>query len=138
MTLKRMDLVLDLFYSSLTLENRDRQAIVTLQLRDGDSVIQHITQLVCTTSADNQKKMYTTGERFMKSGTDPLLVAVEQYWRQNAESEAKKLLAQVMTFIEGDVNTGNTCMGSYGITVVSGAALSGYLPESVLSSDRAG
>jgi uncharacterized protein (DUF2164 family) len=82
-----------------------------------------------------EKKTYSVGKQSLANGSDPLLVAIEQYWRTGTEGLVKDLLAEVMDFISGSVGQENTWVGQYGLKVFENAALAERLPESVLQAD---
>lgn len=133
MSLKHEDLVMDLFYTSSTNEAGDKQARVTIQIRDEGAVSQVTTQLIRTTMKATKAKVYAVGEQSIKDGSDPLLVAIESYYRQDTKSVTETLMAEVTDFLEGNLGSDNTYLGIYGITILSGAALVDYLPPAVIS-----
>ena len=70
-----------------------------------------------------------------KNGSDPLLVAIENYWRQNTEAVVSDLLTDVADFIAGGINNNSTYIGFNGLKVFENQPLAERLPESVLQAD---
>ena len=115
MSLKRTDLVYDLFYASNTDPmTADRIATLTIQLRDESGATQLSTQLSRTVLRSNKQKVYTVGQQMINDGGDALLVAAEAFFRKD---------------------TATTWMGVYGMKIYSGEALTELLPEDVLKAD---
>lgn len=136
MSLKRNELVYDLFYASNTDPlTADRIATLTVQLRDEAGNTQLSTQLSRTVLRTNQKKVYAVGQQMINDGGDPLLVAAEAYFRTDSAAKTEALIAQVLDFIEGNLGAGSTWMGVYGMKIYSGEALANLLPEDVLKAD---
>ncbi|HHT4259149.1 TPA: hypothetical protein ACTYZB_004816 [Klebsiella variicola] len=136
MSLKRTDLVYDLFYASTTdAVTADRTATLTIQLRDDAGVTQTYTQLCRTTVRSSGEKVYTVGQQMVNSGSDPLLVATEAYFRKNTSTLTEGLISEVLDFIEGNLGAGSTWMGVYGMKIYSGEPLENLLPEDVLVAD---
>lgn len=134
---KRDDLTISMYYASSTdSESGNKLATMTVEVRDispiGDLAL--MTQLQCVTDKA-KKKTYSVGKQSLENGSDPLLVAIEQYWRTGTEGLVKDLLAEVMDFISGSVGQENTWVGQYGLKVFENAALAERLPESVLQAD---
>ena len=134
---KRDDLTISMYYASSTdSESGNKMATMTVEVRDispiGDLAL--MTQLQCVTD-QAKKKTYSVGKQSLANGSDPLLVAIEQYWRTGTEGLVKDLLAEVMDFISGSVGQENTWVGQYGLKVFENAALAERLPESVLQAD---
>ncbi|PYZ36462.1 hypothetical protein DNK66_25185 [Klebsiella aerogenes] len=136
MSLKRTDLVYDLFYASNTDPmTADRIATLTIQLRDEAGVTQLSTQLSRTVLRSNQQKIYAVGQQMINDGGDALLVAAEAYFRKDTATLAEDLIGDVLDFIEGNLGAGSTWMGVYGMKIYSGEELSALLPEDVLKAD---
>lgn len=133
----RDDLTISMFYSSSTeSESGNKLATMTLELRDAENFGEAIqmTQLHCVTDKA-KKKTYSVGKQSIASGSDPLLVAIEQYWRTDTDTKVKDLLADVMEFIAGSLGQESTWVGQYGLKVFENEPLSACLPESVLQAD---
>ncbi|ELP0880781.1 hypothetical protein [Klebsiella pneumoniae] len=136
MSLKRTDLVYDLFYASNTDPmTADRIATLTIQLRDEAGVTQLSTQLSRTVLRSNQQKIYAVGQQMINDGGDALLVAAEAYFRKDTATLTEDLIGDVLDFIEGNLGAGSTWMGVYGMKIYSGEELSALLPEDVLKAD---
>ena len=132
MSLKRTDLVYDLFYASST---DPMIATLTIQLRDEAGVTQLSTQLTRTVLRSNKQKVYAVGQQMINDGGDPLLVAAEAYFRKDTATLTEGLISDVLDFIEGNLGAGSTWMGVYGMKIYSGEALTELLPENVLKAD---
>lgn len=136
MSLKRTDLVYDLFYASSTdASTADRIATLTIQLRDTAGITQLSTQLSRTVLRSNSQKVYTVGQQMVNGGGDALLVAAEAYFRKDVDTLTEDLISEVLDFIEGNLGVGSTWMGVYGMKIYSGEALADLLPEDVLKAD---
>ncbi|HCL5638177.1 TPA: hypothetical protein N2N45_004260 [Klebsiella aerogenes] len=136
MSLKRTDLVYDLFYASSTDPlTADRIATLTIQLRDESGVTQLSTQLSRTVLRSSNQKIYAVGQQMINDGGDALLVAAEAYFRKDAATITEDLIGDVLDFIEGNLGAGSTWMGVYGMKIYSGEELSALLPEDVLKAD---
>lgn len=92
------------------------------------------SKLVCVTGKDN-KKTYQVGEQSVSNGSDPLLTAIENYWRQDTESIVNALLMDVSDFITGNINTNTTFLGFDGLKIFEMQPLESRIPESVLQAD---
>lgn len=109
MSLKRTDLVYDLFYASNTDPmTADRIATLTIQLRDEAGVTQLSTQLSRTVLRSNKQKVYAVGQQMINDGGDPLLVAAEAYFRKDTATLTEGLISEVLDFIEGNLAAGST------------------------------
>lgn len=134
MSLKRTDLVYDLFYASSTDPmTADRTAMLTIQLRDDSGA----TQLSRTVLRSSSQKVYAIGQQMINDGDGDgaLLVAAEDYFRKDTDTLTEGLISDVLDFIESNLGAGSTWMGVYGMKVYSGEALTGLLPEDVLKAD---
>ena len=116
MMYKRTDLTLSMFYAS-----------------SADAAVQ-TSQLRCITDSA-KKKTYSVGEQSVSNGSDPLLVAIENYWRQSTDVVVKGLIAEVTDFIAGNINSVSTWIGQFGMKVFENQPLDERLPESVLQAD---
>ncbi|WP_106731683.1 hypothetical protein [Klebsiella michiganensis] len=133
----RDDLTISMYYASSTdAESGKKLATMTIEVRDVSPVAElaQMTQLQCVTDSA-KKKTYTVGKQSISNGSDPLLIAIEEYWRINTEALVKDLLTEVMEFVAGSVGQENTWVGQYGLKVFENAALAERLPESVLQAD---
>ncbi|MGQ8662447.1 hypothetical protein ACUTFS_05495 [Klebsiella pneumoniae] len=133
----RDDLTISMYYASSTdAESGKKLATMTIEVRDVSPVAElaQMTQLQCVTDSA-KKKTYTIGKQSISNGSDPLLIAIEEYWRINTEALVKDLLTEVMEFVAGSVGQENTWVGQYGLKVFENAALTERLPESVLQAD---
>ncbi|HBS2642505.1 TPA: hypothetical protein QH556_003947 [Klebsiella variicola] len=137
MMFSRDDLTISMYYASSTdAESGKKLATMTIEVRDVSPVAElaQMTQLQCVTDSA-KKKTYTIGKQSISNGSDPLLIAIEEYWRINTEALVKDLLTEVMEFVAGSVGQENTWVGQYGLKVFENAALTERLPESVLQAD---
>ncbi|EKP1128701.1 TPA: hypothetical protein M2O93_003465 [Klebsiella pneumoniae] len=137
MMFSRDDLTISMYYASSTdAESGKKLATMTIEVRDVSPVAElaQMTQLQCVTDSA-KKKTYTVGKQSISNGSDPLLIAIEEYWRINTEALVKDLLTEVMEFVAGSVGQENTWVGQYGLKVFENAALAERLPESLLQAD---
>ncbi len=132
----RNELTLSMFYASSTDNDGNQIAAIMLQVNNPESVGVQTSQLLCATDKAG-KKTYSVGEQMTKNGSDPLLVAIENYWRQNTEAVVSDLLTDVADFIAGGMNNNSTWIGFNGLKVFENAPLETHLPESVLQADGA-
>ncbi|AOO60011.1 hypothetical protein AN237_26005 (plasmid) [Raoultella ornithinolytica] len=133
----RDDLTISMYYASSTdSESGNKLATMTVEVRDTSPIADLVlmTQLQCVTDKA-KKKTYTVGKQSIANGSDPLLIAIEQYWRTGTETLVKDLLAEVMDFISGSIASDTTWVGQYGLKVFENRALAERLPESVLQAD---
>jgi len=138
MSLKRTDLVYDLFYASNTDPlTADRIATLTIQLRDEVGTTQLSTQLSRTSVRATGKKVYAVGQQMVNDGGDALLVAAESHFRKDTPVLTENLISEVLDFIEGNLGSASTWLGVYGMKIFSGEDVSKFLPESVLKADGA-
>lgn len=130
----RNDLTISMFYASSTNNDGNKVAAITVQVNNLESVTVQTSQLLCVTDKA-RKKTYSVGEQMTKNGSDPLLVAIENYWRQNTEAVVGGLLADVADFIAGSVNQSSTWIGFNGLKVFENEPLEARIPEAVLLAD---
>lgn len=134
---KRDELVLAMYYrSAKDAETGDTLALVTVQVKEAASqsnVVQS-SEIVCRTS-EAKKKSYQVGAQSISCGSDPLLSAIENYWRSNTEALAKELINEALEFFMENVAPETTWMSSNGLEIFTGAELRSHLPDSVLSVD---
>lgn len=139
MSFKREDLLFDMFYASDTDPSTgDKKVTLTIQLRDAGATTQLLTQLTQVTAKATKVKTYGVGQQTIQNGSDPLLVAVESFYREDPKTVVTAAMDEVLDFIEGNLDAGSTWLGVYGMKIVSGAALSDYLPADVLDEDGTG
>ncbi|WP_261802913.1 hypothetical protein [Klebsiella variicola] len=98
----RNDLTLTLFYASSTSDEGNKVAMFTVQVNNTDMVAVQSNTLQCITDKSG-KKGYSVGEQTISNGSDPLLIALENYWRVNTEAVVNGLMADVSDFIAGNV-----------------------------------
>ncbi|HID4503072.1 TPA: hypothetical protein ACXEWC_002427 [Klebsiella pneumoniae] len=134
MMYQRTQLTLSMFYASNADADGKKVATLTVQVIAADGGIVQTSQLRCITDSA-KKKTYAVGEQFISNGSDPLLVAIETYWRQSTEAVAKELLAEVTDFISENINLSSTWIGQFGMKVFENQPLAERLPESVLQAD---
>lgn len=132
----RNELTISMFYSSSTDNAGNQIAAIMLQVSNPESVAVQTSQLLCSTDKA-RKKTYSVGEQMTKNGSDPLLVAIENYWRQNTEAVVSDLLTDVADFIAGGMNNNSTWIGFNGLKVFENAPLETHIPDSVLQADGA-
>ncbi|MCF6688273.1 hypothetical protein [Raoultella terrigena] len=130
----RNELTISMFYASSTNNDGNKVAAITVQVNNLESVAVQTSQLLCVTDKA-KKKAYSVGEQMTKNGSDPLLVAIENYWRQNTEAVVGGLLADVADFIAGNVNQSSTWIGFNGLKVFENETLETHIPEAVLQAD---
>ncbi|HDF5707071.1 TPA: hypothetical protein PC644_004281 [Klebsiella variicola] len=90
--------------------------------------------LQCITDKSG-KKGYSVGEQTISNGSDPLLIALENYWRVNTEAVVNGLMADVSDFIAGNVSQSSTYLGFSGLKIFNSVPLVERIPESVLQAD---
>ncbi|EIY1381123.1 hypothetical protein ACYBYS_25330 [Klebsiella pneumoniae] len=134
MMFNRNELTISMFYASTTDADSNRIATITLQVNDTEGSPVQSSQLLCVTDKAG-KKTYSVGEQSTKNGSDPLLVAIENYWRQNTPAVTGSLMSDVTDFITGNVNQSSTWVGFNGLKIFDGVQLDTRLPESVLQAD---
>lgn len=120
----RNDLTLTLFYASSTSDEGSKVAMFTVQ----SNTLQCITD-------KSGKKGYSVGEQTISNGSDPLLIALENYWRVNTEAVVNGLMADVSDFIAGNVSQSSTYLGFSGLKIFNNVPLAERIPESVLQVD---
>ena len=112
----RNDLTLSLFYASSTNDDGDKVASLTVQVNNSDMVAMQSNKLQCITDKTG-KKAYSVGEQMITNGSDPLLVALEDYWRRNTETVVTGFLNDVGDFIAGNISQSSTFLGFNGLKV---------------------
>ncbi|WP_297200378.1 hypothetical protein [uncultured Pluralibacter sp.] len=131
---KRNDLTLSMFYASSTNNDGSKTAIITVQINASNADAVQTSQLLCITDT-SKKKSYAVGEQSIKDGSDPLLVSIESYWRQNTQAVVGQLMSDVLEFIAGNVSQGTTWLGFNGLRVFENEPLENRIPEGVLDAD---
>ncbi|WP_337135906.1 hypothetical protein [Proteus terrae] len=125
------ELQFSLHYASETDSEKNTSAILTANIHTADGETQQLTQLICTTSPTG-KKQYRIGTQKINDAGDPLLVAIESYWRKNTQESCIYLLEKAKQFIQGHLQQTNTWISMYGLVIVSNASLEEQLPEALL------
>ncbi|HDS4380672.1 hypothetical protein [Klebsiella oxytoca] len=136
---KRDELVLAMYYrSTKDADTGDKLALVTVKVKEAanQSNVVQSSELICRTSTGN-KKAYQVGAQSISSGSDPLLSAIENYWRSNTETLAKELITESLEFFMENVSPENTWMSADGLEIFAAAELGSHLPDSVLNADSA-
>ena len=118
MMYQRTDLTLSMFYASSADADGNKVATLTMQVIAAEVGAVQTSQLRC-----------------VSNGSDPLLVAIENYWRQSTDVVVKGLIAEVTDFIAGNINSVSTWIGQFGMKVFENQPLDERLPESVLQAD---
>lgn len=131
---KRDELTISMFYASSTNDDGSKTATITIQVNAANADAVQTSQLLCITDVSKQKT-YVVGEQSIKDGSDPLLVAIESYWRTNTQAVVGQLMSDVLEFIAGNVSQGTTWLGFNGLSVFENEPLANRIPESVLDSD---
>ncbi|HIE4042798.1 TPA: hypothetical protein ACXNIP_000331 [Proteus mirabilis] len=122
------ELQFSLHYASETDSEKNTSVILTANIHTTDGETQQLTQLICTTSSAG-KKQYRIGLQKISDAGDPLLVAIESYWRKNTQESCVYLLEKAKQFIQGHLQQTNTWISMYGLVIVSEASLEEQLPE---------
>lgn len=130
----RNDLTLTLFYASSTSDEGSKVAMFTVQVNNTDMVSVQSNTLQCITDKSG-KKGYSVCEQTISNGSDPLLIALENYWRVNTEAVVNGLMADVSDFIAGNVSQSSTYLGFSGLKIFNNVPLAERIPESVLQAD---
>ena len=125
------ELQFSLHYASETDSEMNISTILTANIHTIDGDTQQLTQLICTTSSEG-KKQYRIGLQKISDAGDPLLVAIESYWRKNTQESCVYLLEKAKQFIQGHLQQTNTWISMYGLVIVSNASLEEQLPEGLL------
>lgn len=125
------ELQFSLHYASETDSEKNTSAILTANIHTTDGETQQLTQLICTTSSAG-KKQYRIGLQKISDAGDPLLVAIESYWRKNTQESCIYFLEKAKQFIQGHLQQTNTWISMYGLVIVSNASLEEQLPEDLL------
>ncbi|MBZ7368277.1 hypothetical protein FMK90_26115, partial [Klebsiella grimontii] len=126
------DLTLSMFYSSaIAEETGNKVATLTVQTMGPSAEILQISKLHCITN-ENKVKSYSIGEQFIANGSDPLLAAIETWWRDNSSVLIEELMIEVMDFILSNVNQNATWIGQYGMKIFENEPVAKRIPDSVL------
>lgn len=125
------ELQFSLHYASETDSEMNTSAILTANIHTVDGEAQQLTQLICTTSPTGEKQ-YRIGLQKISDAGDPLLVAIESYWRKNTQESCVYFLEKAKQFIQGHLQQTNTWISMYGLVIVSEASLEEQLPEGLL------
>ncbi|MBE8895613.1 MULTISPECIES: hypothetical protein [Klebsiella] len=131
------DLSLSMFYSSaIAEESGNKVATLTVQTMGSSAEILQISKLHCITN-ENKMKSYSIGEQFIANGSDPLLAAIETWWRDNSSVLIEELMIEVMDFVLSNVNQNATWIGQYGMKIFDNEPVAKRIPDSVLQSGSA-
>ncbi|MBZ7512712.1 hypothetical protein [Klebsiella grimontii] len=131
------DLTLSMFYSSaIAEESGNKVATLTVQTMGSSAEILQISKLHCITN-ENKMKSYSIGEQFIANGSDPLLAAIETWWRDNSFVLIEELMIEVMDFVLSNVNQNATWIGQYGMKIFDNEPVAKRIPDSVLQSGSA-
>ncbi|MDT8623845.1 hypothetical protein [Klebsiella grimontii] len=131
------DLTLSMFYSSaIAEESGNKVATLTVQTMGASAEILQISKLHCITN-ENKMKSYSIGEQFIANGSDPLLAAIETWWRDNSSVLIEELMIEVMDFVLSNVNQNATWIGQYGMKIFDNEPVAKRIPDSVLQSGSA-
>ena len=131
----REQLVISLFYASSTdAETGGKVAMLTLQTTNDEGYVLQSSQLYSLTDQE-KNKTYRVGEQRIADGSDPLLVAIENYWRENPEKVINDLMTEVMDFISGGISQSATWIGQYGMKIFENESITSRLPMRVLEVD---
>ncbi|MBZ6571995.1 hypothetical protein GNE01_04890 [Klebsiella sp. JL973] len=131
------DLTLSMFYSSaIAEESGNKVATLTVQTMGPSAEILQISKLHCITN-ENKMKSYSIGEQFIANGSDPLLAAIETWWRDNSSVLIEELMIEVMDFVLSNVNQNATWIGQYGMKIFDNEPVAKRIPDSVLQSGSA-
>ena len=131
------DLTLSMFYSSaIAEESGNKVATLTVQTMGSSAEILQISKLHCITN-ENKMKSYSIGEQFIANGSDPLLAAIETWWRDNSSVLIEELMIEVMDFVLSNVNQNATWIGQYGMKIFDNEPVAKRIPDSVLQSGSA-
>ncbi len=112
MMYQRTDLTLSMFYASSA--DADGNKVATLTMQVIAARLAPSRPVNCYASPIARRKTYTVGEQSISNGSDPLLVAIENYWRQSTDVVVKGLIAEVTDFIAGNINSVSTGSASLG------------------------
>lgn len=124
------DLSLSMFYSSaIAEESGNKVATLTVQTMGPSAEILQISKLHCITN-ENKMKSYSIGEQFIANGSDPLLAAIETWWRDNSSVLIEELMIEVMDFVLSNVNQNATWIGQYGMKIFDNEPVAKRIPDS--------
>ncbi|MBZ6687307.1 hypothetical protein FMJ70_14130, partial [Klebsiella grimontii] len=114
----------------------NKVATLTVQTMGPSAEILQISKLHCITN-ENKMKSYSIGEQFIANGSDPLLAAIETWWRDNSSVLIEELMIEVMDFVLSNVNQNATWIGQYGMKIFDNEPVAKRIPDSVLQSGSA-
>lgn len=136
MSLKREDVLCDVFYQSATdSATLNRLVTITIQFRNSAGESLSTTQLTRNIVKASGAKQYAIGLQQVSIGSDPLLVAIESYYRKDTDTLTENLIAGALDFISGNLDQSTTLITSYGLGVGTGLAIADVLPATVLAAD---
>ena len=131
----RNDLTISMFYASRTNSDGSKTAALTVQVNGPNADAVQTSQLLCITDTAKEKS-YIVGEQSIKDGSDPLLIAIEGYWRQNTQAVVGQLMNDVLEFIAGNVSQSTTWLGFNGLRVFENEPIENRIPDVVLNADN--
>lgn len=136
MGLKREDVVQETYYQSTTdAVTQDRNAVITIVCHNEAGANHFITQLIRKTVKATGEKEYSVGMQQVASGSDPLLVAIEEYYRKDYAAQVESQIENALDFISGNLDQGSTWIGLYGLKIGSSQAIADVLPADVVAAD---
>lgn len=136
MAFKHDELTCSIYYTSIRdakTEEVLQQIILSVMGANpqGNQEEQQRTNFVLLKSK-NGEFSYSIGASFTKNASDPLLVAISEYWRKNVFTEAPKLKAYLLDIFENNLSSVNVWQASEGVCFAAAKPLSDYLPPDVL------
>ena len=136
MNLKREDVQLDMYYQSTTEgDTQDRNVVITIACHGASGENYLTTQLNRKTIKATGKREYSIGMQQIASGSDPLLVAIEEYYRKNYAATTEGLITDALDFISGNLDQASTWVGVYGLKIGASGAIADVLPADVVAAD---
>ncbi|MEH3397155.1 hypothetical protein [Klebsiella variicola] len=111
MMYQRTDLTLSMFYASSADADGNKVATLTMQVIAAEAGAVQTSQLRCITDSA-KKKTYSVGEQSVSNGSDPLLVAIENYWRQSTDGRARPCAKNQQYRRDTGRRFRNVCSGS--------------------------
>lgn len=136
MEFKHDELTCSIYYTSIRdAETEEVLQQITLSViganPQGNQEEQQRTKFVLFKSK-NGEFSYSVGESFTKNASDPLLVAIGEYWRKNVLTEAPKLKTYLLDIFENNLSSVNVWQASESVCFAATKPLSDYLPPDVL------
>ncbi|WP_098030488.1 hypothetical protein [Escherichia coli] len=131
MTVKREKLTVDVYYASETAEGKNvaKITVVTYNTETGAEV----QASTIVRKGDASGGEYATQYQSILDATDPLLLKIENYFRQVDEEVFETMMNMVNTVFASSLNTSTTWTGQYGLRITSGIPADTLIPESVFA-----